>query len=430
MASRHLLIFSRWPEPGHTKTRLIPAVGAEGAADLQEWLTGHTLLQSRLWAKTTNHTLHVLTTGASLRHFRNWLGPDVTFLPQAQGDLGDRLSAASGQSFDEGADQVVMIGIDCPGITAPLITDAFDALDRHQAVIGPATDGGYTLLGLTRPEPGLFQDMPWGTTDVLDTTLQRFQELGLSFHTLPALADIDEEPDLAELENFNRAEHTPGLSIIIPALNEEASIARAVKSARSQADEVIVVDGGSRDATVQAATDAGATVITSPPGRGRQMNTGAFQATFDTLLFLHADSELPPDSAADIRHALQHADTSLTAFHLGIRGHRRAYRWIESAVTFRSKVLQRPYGDQALALRRSTFIRLGGYAHLPLLEDLNLVRRAARRGRIHLLPHCIQVSDRRWRTKGVLRTTLLNQAILFGHALGISPMRLKQWYGS
>lgn len=428
MASKHLLLFTRWPEPGQTKTRLIPALGKEGAAELQEWLTGHTLFQARQWAKDSDCEIRVVFTGAASKKFKHWLGPDITLLPQDDGDLGDRLSSATQNSFQEGAQHVVMIGIDCPGIDAAYLSKAFNTLQSHHAVIGPATDGGYTLLGCNQWNSQLFEDISWGTEKVLEQTQLRLQKLDWQTHCLPTLDDIDEEQDLQELEKFQTAEQTPGLSVIIPARNEEGSIKRAIDSALSEADEVIVVDGGSSDATIEIAKATGATVLTSPPGRGMQMNEGAQAASYDTLLFLHADSIFPKGAGSSVRTALQNPDTALTAFQLGIQGSRKAYRCIETAVRFRSSILKRPYGDQALALKRETFTRLGGYATLPLLEDLDLVKRAARRGKIQLLPFTVQVSDRRWKTKGVLRTTLINQAILLGNAFGLSAERLRSWY--
>jgi rSAM/selenodomain-associated transferase 2/rSAM/selenodomain-associated transferase 1 len=430
MSTQHLLVFTRWPEPGRTKTRLIPALGPEGAADLQEWLTGHALLQARLWAAAPDRELRLLTTGASPRRFTKWLGPDVQVVPQAEGDLGDRLSAAARQSFQAGAEQVVMMGIDCPGVTTALLTQAFEALQDRDAVIGPATDGGYTLLGCKTFSETLFRNIPWGSGEVLETTRERLQNLQWSVESLPALPDIDEPEDVRELETFRTAERTPGVSVILIAKNEEALIREAITSVLNQADEVIVVDGGSDDETVDRARHAGARVIHSPPGRARQMNSGADRAAFDTLLFLHADSRLSPGAVEQSRAALQRPGTVLTALNLRIQGSRSAYRWIEAGVRFRSGLLQRPYGDQALALRRETFVRLGGFADLPLLEDLDLVRRAARRGQLDLLSGSSSVSDRRWKRRGILRTTLLNQAILLGHAFGISPDRLRRWYGS
>lgn len=248
-------------------------------------------------------------------------------------------------------------------------------------------------------------------------------------HLLVSTRWPDEEEGLPHVDAAEQAEQNPGLSVVIPARNEEAWIGSAVTSALRDADEVIVVDGGSRDGTADAARDVGAQVIASSPGRGRQMNAGARAARHDTLLFLHADSVLPESAGQDVRQALADPETVLTAFHLGITGTRSVYRWIEHAVALRTRWLHRPYGDQALAVKRETFMRLGGYADVPLLEDLDLVRRAAKRGTIALLPGIVQVSDRRYKSRGVPQSTLLNQAILIGNAIGIPHRVLAGWYG-
>ena len=221
----------------------------------------------------------------------------------------------------------------------------------------------------------------------------------------------------------------PQISVIIPALNEETGIERSIASATQEPDvEVIVVDGGSRDETVRVARRQGAKTLSVPAGRARQMNAGARASSGEYLIFLHADTILPSNYAGLVRRLLASPDVVAGAFRLGIEGRRRSLRWIESGANWRSRWLQLPYGDQALFVRSRTFSELGGYSDLPIMEDYDLVRRLGRRGRVILAPEAVVTSARRWERLGVFRTTLLNQVMVTGHLLGVSPRKMAQFY--
>lgn len=218
------------------------------------------------------------------------------------------------------------------------------------------------------------------------------------------------------------------ISVIVPALDEEARVGECVRSGLGEGTEVLVVDGGSRDGTATAAAAAGARVLQSPPGRALQLNRGAAEAGGDILLFLHADCRLPPDWAPQVRRVLAVPGTAGGAFRLRLRGGGIRLRLVEAGIALRSRLLSLPYGDQAVFLRRETFRRLGGYPDLPILEDVELVRRLRREGRVAILDLAVSASARRWRSLGVGRVTLLNQAILAAYLAGLAPARLAGWY--
>jgi uncharacterized protein len=132
----------------------------------------------------------------SLPAVTDWLGTEVDYRPQADGDLGRRMERAFATCFDEGFARVVVIGSDLPDLSADLLTEALALLDSHPVVLGPARDGGYWLLGLREPAPYLFEDVPWSTPEVLSVTLARLRERGLEPALLPTLADLDEAADL------------------------------------------------------------------------------------------------------------------------------------------------------------------------------------------------------------------------------------------
>jgi uncharacterized protein len=188
---RHLILFARWPAPGLTKTRLIPKLGAIGAAQLAKQLTEYA---ARL-AKQLVCAATVCSTGASCADMTQWLG--LPSVPQVDGDLGARMQAAFAHIFAKGARRIILMGSDCPGLTADILRAGFAALEQHDVVLGPAADGGYYLIGLREPQPQLFDAMQWSHADVLRDTLARLGTL--TYALLPRLHDIDTPDDLVHL---------------------------------------------------------------------------------------------------------------------------------------------------------------------------------------------------------------------------------------
>lgn len=220
------------------------------------------------------------------------------------------------------------------------------------------------------------------------------------------------------------------ISIIIPTLNEESCIGQTVAGLIEQPGvEVIVADGGSRDRTVANARAAGARIITGPVGRGNQQNSGAQAAQGKIQLFLHADTRLPDDFAALIRAALNQPDVVAGAFRFAVAAKGWKFRLLEQCTNWRAAWFSLPYGDQALFLAAARFQAMGGFRNLPLLEDLDLVLRLRKMGRMALLAAPAVTSARRWQRLGLLRTTIVNQMILLGFYCGINPERLARWYG-
>jgi hypothetical protein len=435
MPASILIVFTRWPEPGRSKTRLIPLLGAHGAADLQRQMTLHTISHAREVARREHVALEARFAGGTDDRMREWLGGGMDYCPQGDGDLGVRMEGAFRDAFSRGASRVVLVGTDCPGLDAPLMRAAFAALRRKDLVLGPATDGGYWLIGLRRPGPALFADMPWGTDSVLGRTRDRARSLRLSVHSLEPLPDVDRPEDLPIWEEAKKRSPSrlseENISVVIPTLNEAAQIADRVFELRAVSGiEVIVVDGGSADGTLDRALAAGARAYSSPPGRARQMNLGAAMALSPILLFLHADTRLPADFAESVRWTLSLEGVVAGAFELRIESAGRGLRLIERLANARSRRLQMPYGDQALFLTAEAFRQSGRFPEIPLMEDFNFVRRLKRRGRIAIVPAPVLTSARRWMQRGVFRQTCLNQALICGCLLGVSPDRLARWHGS
>lgn len=222
---------------------------------------------------------------------------------------------------------------------------------------------------------------------------------------------------------------TFSISIIIPACNEAENIARHLPGLFAGPDiEVLVVDGNSSDGTAAAAEALGARVLRADPDRASQMNVGAGAARGDILLFLHADTALAPGFASQVRAALGEPGVAAGAFRFAIAGSGWGLRLIEKGVNIRARFLQMPYGDQALFVRSDLFASLGGFPPLPVMEDFEMVRRLKQRGRITILSLAATTSARRWQKLGTLRTTLINQAMVFGYLLGVNPRKLAEWY--
>ncbi len=234
------------------------------------------------------------------------------------------------------------------------------------------------------------------------------------------------------------------ISIVIPTLNESVYLADTLQSifdAISNPIQIIVVDGGSVDNTVEIATKFGVQVMLCGNGRSYQMNAGAAVAIGDILMFLHGDTLVPIGFDRWVEECInlpkspfpkerKQEQSIAGAFNLKINSDRSGLRWVEWGVKLRSKLFNLPYGDQALFLKTSTFHELGGFPTLPIMEDFVFVRSLLKHGKITIVPAAVTTSARRWEQQGIFRTTIINQIMILGYYLGISPDRLKQWYRS
>ena len=199
---QHLLLFTKYPVPNFAKTRLIPSLGPQGAAEFSQQLTEHTLKTIHKFCSiNTNVSTRVhyaAPAGTSSASISSWITPSdrLAILPQSSGDLGARLYSAFSKSFNDGARAVVVIGSDAPGLTADILSSSFEALTANDIVIGPAADGGYYLLGMRTIHTSLFENIPWSTSDVFTTTLKAAASQSLTVAELPVLRDVDTPEDL------------------------------------------------------------------------------------------------------------------------------------------------------------------------------------------------------------------------------------------
>ena len=382
-----LIIFTRYPEPGTVKTKLIPELGEQGAADLQRRMTEHVLARAREAQNRRGFEIEVRFEGADEELLRAWLGEHLIYAPQDKIGLGGRMSRACRLAFITGCERVVIIGTDFPGIGPDILIDAFEGLKHRDFILGPAPDGRYYLIGLGFMMPNLFTHVEWGTGKVLEQTLDNAKKYHLSYSLLPTLRDIDRPEDLPIWkkirDNTSAALEGQKISVIIPAFNNSDHIPAAIESAaRGQHVEIIVVDGGSTDATREAARNAGATVLDSSPGKTTQMNLGAEKATGDILLFLQANSTLTTGYDSDVRYLLRQPNVVAGCFTLRIDPAGFGTRFVEQTTNFLSRRLKIIRSEQALFVKTAIFRETGGYPEAAARKESALAQRLRKKGKL------------------------------------------------
>jgi rSAM/selenodomain-associated transferase 2 len=223
------------------------------------------------------------------------------------------------------------------------------------------------------------------------------------------------------------------LSIIVPCLNEAERIGRTLEHLapmRARGAQVIVVDGGSRDATVARARAGADLVVSAPPGRASQMNAGALAARNDVLLFLHADSRLPACADAALLRGLARSGRAWGRFDVAIEGSHPLLRLVAASMNLRSRLTSIATGDQGIFVKRSLFERIGRYRAIALMEDIELTKRLKRDGPPLCLRERIVTSGRRWEKHGVARTIWLMWRLRFAYWRGADPDALARLYAT
>lgn len=225
----------------------------------------------------------------------------------------------------------------------------------------------------------------------------------------------------------------PRFSVIIPVFNEETAIHSAIESLEALpgavSAEIIVVDGERSGRTVGVIQKGNVKTAISEKGRGNQMNRGAAMAAGDIVVFLHADTRLPPEAFVLMEAALRNTTCPAGAFDLAIASRRPVFRIIAKIASLRSRITRLPYGDQAHFFRREYFNEIGGYANFPLMEDVEIMQRIKKRGeRIAIVDRAVTTSPRRWEKEGILLCTLRNWLLITLYFAGVDPERLSRFY--
>ena len=193
---KKLIIFSRYPEVGKSKTRLIPGIGAEKATEIHRQMAEFTLRTAQKLKRKQDISIEVAYNGGTTQLMEQWLGSGLSLITQNPGDLGEKMSFSFSTAFESGQEKVVLIGTDCPEITVEILEQAFEALEKHDLVLGPAYDGGYYLIGQRKHYPQLFEEIAWGTDQVLKKTMLLAMQSQISLKLLVRLHDVDHPEDL------------------------------------------------------------------------------------------------------------------------------------------------------------------------------------------------------------------------------------------
>jgi rSAM/selenodomain-associated transferase 2 len=419
------------------KTRLEPAFTRAECAEIQARLIRRTVD----WAAgvAAPGTVCVAFDPPEARAQMEALVPaSCELIEQCGHDLGMRLQAAARHVQERHGGPLIVVGVD----TRLTHAHAHEALERlragSDAAFGPSLDGGYYLVALERHAPDLFaiEESAWGGPEVLDRSLAAAAAAGLDASVLDARErDLDTPADAAALaesdpelgELLRTALSRQLVSVVVPTLDEAAALPPLLDhlNALDGRFEVIVADGGSSDGTPRLGEEhrSAPRVIETPGGRAEQLNAGAAKAQGDPIVFLHADSRLPPDAYRSLTGTRADGGNFAIRFDGGDLFSRVLGGWYRA-----QRRLGVYYGDSAIWLRRAAFEELGGFRPLPIMDDYDLARRLERGFRTACLPGPVVTSARRWRALGVPRTVLSWFVIRWLFLAGVPPERLARLY--
>lgn len=406
MKRQALIIFTRVPVPGQTKTRLMPYFTPKQCAEIHQCFlrdiakTCEKISADVFVCHTPRDENHVLS---------DIFGSETEYFLQDGEGLGERMYRAINTVLEKGYESCVLIGTDVPQVEKEDIEEAFKILSRKDIVFGPTEDGGYYLVGMKEPKREVFEKQTYGHGSVLANTIFGLKAGNLTVGLGKKKRDIDTREDIwyyrerlrvqKSMQNTETGKFlmkTGKISIIVPIYNEEKTIRLLLNQLRTIKDrcEIILVDGGSTDRTLEY-IDSDFRVLHSEKGRAKQMNVGAKESTGDILFFLHCDSELPKKPLEQIRYVMK--DYRVGCF--GIAFHSKNFFLFTCRVISNHRIKDRNvvFGDQGIFLERKLFFDMGMFPELPIMEDYQFSLKLKERGeRIGITPKRIYTSDRRF----------------------------------
>jgi len=347
------------------------------------------------------------------------------------------------------APRALLLGTDTVALPEGHLDAAIALLAEHDVVLGPHADGGYWCLGgraraAALGDPGWLDGLDWDVDATRAQTEARARERGLSVARAPGWFDVDRGADLPRLERAveagaaprTRAELRRGpapalVSVVVPTWNEGAPLREAVEALSRQPGplEIVLADGGSDDGSLAGPWPDEVVVVRAPRGRGTQLAAGARAATGDLLVFLHCDGRLPEGGLDRVREAVAsgHEAGAFVTRTVPDPSLRNRLGPLLRLADLRSRIARHPYGDQAMFCTRALYLAVGGFAEIPLMEDLDLARRLAARGALARLRPPVTVSGRRFQRRP-LRSLLLMRTLPTLWRLGVKPETLARLY--
>lgn len=406
MKKRALIIFTRVPVPGQTKTRLMPYFTPKQCAKLHMCF----LKDIAKMCEQTDAEVFICHTPEDRDGILHQIfGEHAEYFLQTDDGLGERMYVAIEEVLKKGYESCVLIGTDVPEVRDGDILQAFEILETRDVVFAPVKDGGYYLVGMKKARREVFEQKTYGHGEVLRETLRGLEDRGISVELADEKHDIDTREDLAAFRNRMRENRelqqtetgkylmrTSKVSIIVPIYNEETTIEALLSQLRLLKDkcEILLVDGGSTDRTLEY-IDADFKVLHSEKGRAKQMNLGARESTGDILFFLHCDSELPEKPLEQIRYVMK--DYRFGCF--GVAFHSKNFFMFTCRVISNHRIKDRKvvFGDQGIFIDRELFFEIGMYPEIPLMEDYQLSLTLKERGeKIGIARKRIYTSARRF----------------------------------
>lgn len=413
--NKALIVFTREPAAGTTKTRMMPYYDEGQCAELHLCFLKD--IQREL--KNVDADIVLSYTGGEPLKLKSVFGDGKIYTEQRGSSLGERMYNALEDAFAMGYEKAVLIGTDIPELEAESINIAFDNLDGADIVIGPTADGGYYLIGMKELCCEAFDVEHYGGRSVLEDTVNSIEKAGLSIACTDSYHDMDSREDLSgylrrmrsdkrlrlsETAKFIKA--NAGISIIVPIYNEASTIRKMTDQLMQYKGdaEIIFVDGGSSDDTLNIIGDE-YTVLTGAKGRAAQMNLGAEKSNGDILFFLHCDSVLPPNALEEIRACI--TDNEYGCF--GVQFNSSNIFMLTNRIISNHRAWNRglPFGDQGIFISRELFFDMGKFPEIPIMEDYEFSRRLAATGiKPGRTKHRITTSARRYGrgTLSILKT--------------------------
>lgn len=435
-----IIVFTRVPEAGKTKTRMMPYYTEEQCKALHEAFLkdiGEMLAQ-------TSHDVIISYAGKGQAFLKQVFGTDAKYIEQTGDDLGDRMRNAIAWAIEYGYDKVVLFGTDVPELRTESIDAAFSLLGSNDVVLGPTEDGGYYLIGMKALCEEAFDIKKYGTDGVLSETMKSITESGKQVRLIDSYYDLDEPLDIQGYRERMREDkklqvsntgkfisENSKVSIIIPIYNENKTVESMMSQLRLYQDdaEIIFVDGGSTDDTLSKIGEQ-FKLIRTEKGKGHQMNEGAKASTGDILFFLHCDSEIPPRIVEEIRTCM--TSNQYGCFGIGFRS--RNFFMHTNKVISNHRAFRRgiPFGDQGIFIDRKLFFDMGMFPELPLMEDYEFALKLKSRG---IMPgkakETIHTSCRRYGngTKDILKAEYKAWILRHRYRKGVNICELSDEYG-